>query len=493
MGLGWVVFGQPHTLRSRAQSTGGIKMVETSVLFALAVGGILVLFFILNHFKIKVANVEVVPGWNDSPRELKDTCPEGDLFHELVRAHKGGRCPIRAFWWKNQRVVSLCSPTSYKETENLHHRPQCFYGHDALHGPKALQNLNDFMWMNRKSVLHKCVRGDNLDYFYPTFVSVSQEVVSKWCPGETIEVLSEMYSYFMRVIINTMFDNTITDEEIQDLVILYDNCKIKEESKFEIGNNTYSEGDLNFSEDVNKLQGYMKKMLHYRKNSSRSDLKFSLIDALLESNYDEDEIVSHMLNFLGGYHTISYFATWLLLYLVNNNDIQEKLASEIAEKVNDNVLDKYSQTSSSYMRQVIDEALRLSTTALFTIHSSDKDMVVEGFCIPADTPIVHALGVTQCSSEFWENPLQYDPDRFSTTREGGTRDRKFRPFGVSCTRRCPANLFVYQIVSVFLALLIQRYILLPVEIDKEVKSKARLTASPANKVYIMMKERQVLH
>lgn len=47
----------------------------------------------------------------------------------------------------------------------------------------------------------------------------------------------------------------------------------------------------------------------------------------------------------------------------------------------------------SFMRQVEDETLRLSTLAPWAARYSDKDVVVCGYHIPANTPIITALGV----------------------------------------------------------------------------------------------------
>ena len=55
------------------------------------------------------------------------------------------------------------------------------------------------------------------------------------------------------------------------------------------------------------------------------------------------------------------------------------------------------------MRQVQDETLRVSTLSLYTARYSDKPVNVAGHTVPANTPIMHALGVLLKNVTIWEN------------------------------------------------------------------------------------------
>lgn len=55
------------------------------------------------------------------------------------------------------------------------------------------------------------------------------------------------------------------------------------------------------------------------------------------------------------------------------------------------------------MRQVEDETLRLSTLAPWAARYSDKDVWVCGYRIPAQTPVITALGVALKNVEQWQD------------------------------------------------------------------------------------------
>ncbi len=453
-----------------------------TVLLALVFGGGLFLFFLRGR---KYSKAKVAPGWNDPPMSSDQ---EGDLYHCLLKEHKEGLCPVRAFWWKGQHVVSICSPKSYKDTENLCNKPLNLFKKDRLHGMRAIQNVNDSVWFDRKSRLYRCIRGDNPESFYPVFVALSHEVVKRWATMEQIEVVSEMYKFFMKVIVTTLFGNIFEDDKgIEELVRLYCNCKLQEEAKYACDGDTWtSHAD---EQDLKALQDIMKKMLNSRRNS-RSDLRLPLMDELLEADYDEDEIISHLIAFLGGYHTTTIYTAWLFHYLSTHSEVQVKLAAEIEKNISDDTrLKRYIQTSSSYLRQVLDEALRLSRTAPFIARYSPNDLVVDGYHIPANTPIIQAFGVTLHSSEVWDHPSQFDPDRFAPDGRHAKRGREFRPFGVVCTRRCPANHFVYHLESTLLSVLLHHHTVLPAGRCENIKKKTGITTIPAEALYVKIKQR----
>lgn len=55
------------------------------------------------------------------------------------------------------------------------------------------------------------------------------------------------------------------------------------------------------------------------------------------------------------------------------------------------------------MRQVQDETLRLSTLAPWGGRYSGKDVRVCGYCVPANTPIITALGVALKNTQQWQD------------------------------------------------------------------------------------------
>ncbi len=54
---------------------------------------------------------------------------------------------------------------------------------------------------------------------------------------------------------------------------------------------------------------------------------------------------------------------------------------------------------------------------------------------------------------------RWDPDRFANGGPHGKRGNEFCPFGVHSRRKCPGYLFSYFEVAVFIAIILQRYVI----------------------------------
>ena len=59
--------------------------------------------------------------------DMVEVHKHGSLHEYLLHLHKNGHQPIVAFWWGQQRVVSICSPETFKDTIKLTNRPSEWY------------------------------------------------------------------------------------------------------------------------------------------------------------------------------------------------------------------------------------------------------------------------------------------------------------------------------------------------------------------------------
>ena len=295
----------------------------------------------------------------------------------------------------------------------------------------------------------------------------------------------------LKAILCTSLGNIFEDNGgIEWLANLYHLCKCEMDHRILDVPPPNSQQELDFQENLKQLKSCLRRMAQVRKEQNHSK-KLPLLDALLQSGASEEQVLSDMVTFMGGFHTSAFYATWTFFYLARNPKVQEKLFREVKEKVrgeHGEKLQAYTQTSISFVRQVLDEALRMSTIAPFSAHYSDRDMIVDGYHVPAKTPIIHAIGVVLKNEAIWENPERFDPDRFSPGSKHAKRGPEFRPFGIPHARRCPANQFTYFMVSIFVTILVQRFIFLTVD-EQMPEKKYGIATSPKDGIYIQVKFR----
>ena len=489
-------------------------MLEIVVAVILGAALLLVVFFVARNGSGRSAAAKPhcheeklggeVPGWNQSPADpimgdLKEALSGGSLHHYLAQKHQDGRCPVAAFWWKDQRVVTVCSPAAFKATQTLYNRPKLIFApcFEPLHGSQSIQSVNYGEWEDRKKLLHGTVRGERLESFFEDFVQIARETVSLWSgrqPNNVINLKKEMFRMTCKAILCTSLGNIFEDDSgIEELANMYDLCKCEMDKRILDVPAPDSQRELEFQSNLKHLMGQLKKMMHCRKEEKNGCRKLPLLDALLQSGACEEVILSDMVSFLGGFHTAAYFATWTFCYLAQHPSVQKKLLAEVRERVgapgeSDEQLRAYTLTSNSYLRQFLDESLRVSTTVSFSSHYSDEDCVVDGYHVPAKTPIIHAIGVAMKNGTAWEDPNTFNPDRFDPGTDHAKRGPEFRPFGVPYIRRCPANHFVYFMMSVYVTVLLQRFVFLSVD-EEEPQKKHGIATAPKDDIFIRVQLR----
>jgi cytochrome P450 len=426
---------------------------------------ILFAFWLLTECKRKGSrSAKEIPGWNRPPSDsktgdFKNVLQCGGLANYFLQQHKQGSCPVIGFWWENTHVVSMCSPQAFKDTESLYNRPGIKNrSFECLHGSKSIMTINDSEWKEKKRLVHNTIRGGHLKSFVNDFIKIAQDSAALWVPGKPMELKKEMFKMTLKAILDTSLGDIFSnDNGIEQLLSTYDACKWYSDSLVLNPEDPGSREELEFQEKLTILQDMVKRMFHSKNAGGK---KFPLLEALQKSGDQEDVIVSNIIAFLGGFDTSGEYSTWLFHFVAKHPHVQEKLFEEIKNTINGNTSDKfvvYVMNSNSYLRQVLDEALRRSSPAVFTSHISECDLAVDGYHVPANTPMIHAFNVALNNVMAWQNPSSFDPERFAPGSKHAKRGHEFRPFGASCTRRCPANQFVYTMMSVFLTVLTQKF------------------------------------
>uniref|UniRef100_A0A6P4EDK7 Probable cytochrome P450 6t1 n=1 Tax=Drosophila rhopaloa TaxID=1041015 RepID=A0A6P4EDK7_DRORH len=142
---------------------------------------------------------------------------------------------------------------------------------------------------------------------------------------------------------------------------------------------------------------------------------------------------------LGGFNTSSSTITFALYELAKNPAIQRRLREEIREALQSkgNQLSCETVTGMVYLRQVVDEVLRLYPPTAFLDRCCNSR---EGydlsswncgspFKLRAGTPVyISVLGLHR-NAQFWPNPDVFDPERFSSEQRQHHHPMAYLPFG----------------------------------------------------------------
>lgn len=213
-----------------------------------------------------------------------------------------------------------------------------------------------------------------------------------------------------------------------------------------------------------------------------------LLDLLLEGQDPKSgrkmttaELRDNLLTFIvAGHETTALTLAWSLYLCAFDPTVQETARAEVRRALGGRAATAQDVPNLPYIRQIIDEALRLYPPAGVVSRTAQKADVLCGAKIePEDTVMIpiYALGRHHL---LWDNPDTFDPDRFADRK--AIKRYAYLPFGDG-PRICIGASFAVQEAVIILATLLARFDFRPVY-GRDPKPVMILTLRPEGGVWL---------
>jgi cytochrome P450 len=163
-----------------------------------------------------------------------------------------------------------------------------------------------------------------------------------------------------------------------------------------------------------------------------------------------DELVLFM---LAGHDTTSTTLTYALWALGHHRDLQDRVVDEVSE-LGDRPLTPEDVPRLGYTVQVLHEALRLCPPGASAVRLVMQDIEVDGYRVEAGTFAVVGIYAMHHDPALWDDPLAFDPDRFSPQRSKGRSRWQYLPFGGG-PRSCIGDHFAMLEATLALATIVR--------------------------------------
>ncbi|XP_071961304.1 cytochrome P450 2J5-like [Antedon mediterranea] len=233
---------------------------------------------------------------------------------------------------------------------------------------------------------------------------------------------------------------------------------------------------------ANIIEFFNSHMKEHKKNFDKNNIR-DLIDMLLlqseQESVEEEQTLSRLgkssavnktddveslwrailMIFLAGTDTSTSTILWFLQYMVCYPAIQQRIQQEIDTATGkERSLTSGDKLKVPYFEATICEVQRLSNVApALLAHCTSADFVVNGYDIPANTNFNLNLTSIHTDPKYWENPLEFKPERFLDDDEAMfVKQEAFMPFGLG-RRACLGENLAKMELYIFLSRLLQRY------------------------------------
>ena len=199
---------------------------------------------------------------------------------------------------------------------------------------------------------------------------------------------------------------------------------------------------------------------HRRDGANGDDLLGMLLaarDADTDRAMDDRQLRDEVVTFLvAGHETTAVALAWTWYLLATHEDVERRLAGEIAEVLEGRPPTLPDLSRLRYTRMVLEESMRLYPPAWAVSRQSFADDEVRGVRMPAGTVVTLSPYVTHRNPDFWEAPERFDPERFSPGRSAGRPEYAYFPFGGG-PRGCVGNQFAMLEAQLVLATVAQKF------------------------------------
>ncbi len=374
------------------------------------------------------------------------------------------------------------------------------FGYDPLKlllGNGLLTSEGDF-WRKQRRLAQPGFHKEKLAAIVDTMITCTGQMLLRWEKLEGIElnISAEMNRVALDIVSKSLFISNVEDEI--DRISAWVTVAIEQgaeriKNPFKVPMWIPTPANVKQNKAVSVLDEVITGIIERRRKEGKQydDLLSMLMDARDEDTGEgmsnrqlRDEV---MTIFIAGHETTANALTWALYVLAQNPEIEKKLQAEIDTVMQGRPVSFEDLRNLTYTRMVIDETMRMYPPAWIIGRKNVEDDEIGGYHIPAGTNCLIPTICIHRSPKFWDNPLKFDPERFSAEKIKEHKKFTYFPFGGG-PRLCIGNNFALMEMQVVLASVMQRYKFelkdqTPIELDP------LITLRPKQNVYLKLIKR----
>jgi cytochrome P450 len=303
-------------------------------------------------------------------------------------------------------------------------------------------------------------------------VTNAAAAADSWDEGEEIDINDQMMQLSLHIIAKTIFDSEVTAEvlsvrdEVNTIMGLYN--FLVAFPMLESVLHWPIPGIIKFRRSRAKLDAVVATMIANRRALSREGLegRADLLSMLMAARDEEDAASGGMTDtqvrdeiltiFLAGYETVANALTWTWYLLSQNPEAADKMYAEVREVLGDRTATIESYPRLKYTEMVFAESMRLYPPAWAMGRQSTGPVELGPYRFPPRAHFFFSQYVLQRSGEFWDEPLEFRPERHTTEAKAARPKFTYFPFGGG-RRQCIGEGFAWMEGVLALATIAQRW------------------------------------
>ena len=453
----------------------------------------------------------------DDPFSFMHAC--ADSYGDVVRFDLGPR-----------ETYLLTNPADIERVlvanAERYRKPQ--FGDDAMDtllGDGLLMSDGD-TWQRQRKLANPSFHTRRIGALDGTMVDHTRSQLADWHDGDVVDIQLEVARLTVKIIVSAMFGADITDEEVKTVQEKLEPLGARFEPdprRFLIPNWVPTRENREFDAAIDTLEGVIDGIVDRRRGTERDpaadpagpegvavrgpagdgdgDLPMDLLSVLLRARArDEqtdknlrDELVTML---LAGHDTTALTLTYTFYLRSNHPEARERVVAEAKAATSGGETASDTGTGGrptaadvremQFTDRVLNESMRLYPPVYTLFREPKLDVKLGGYRIPEGSALMLSQWVTHRSSRWYDNPDQFDPDRWLPERRSQRPRFAYFPFGGG-PRHCIGKAFSLLEAKLILAEVCSQYDL---EYEgPDLSLRGSLTMHPNHPVPMRIRER----
>ncbi len=220
-------------------------------------------------------------------------------------------------------------------------------------------------------------------------------------------------------------------------------------------------GRRRFHAEIDKLDAIVEGIVREGRNSGedRGDLLSTLLRARDEADnaMDDQQLRDELMTmFLAGHETTALALSWTFALLSQHPEAETRLQAEVNTVLGGRHPTVEDLPNLVYTEQLLKEAMRVYPPAWILARQALEDVDVGGVVIPKRAFVTMSQWVTHRDPRFFNQPEQFQPERWTPSFEKSLPKSAYFPFGAG-PRGCIGKALAMMEAKLFLACIIQQF------------------------------------
>lgn len=325
-------------------------------------------------------------------------------------------------------------------------------------------------WLRQRRMIQPHFHSARLAAMSALMIEAIDEAMAGWdalaTTGQPVDLAREMPRMTMRVIVKTMFGGQISSREVD---------AVGREMGFVIDYMLFGAisrnlpwwvpvpGQRRFEEAVKNIEEVLFRVLARTSDHPATEggdllgMLSGAVDAETGQRMNHREVRDEAIAiFLAGYETTSSALAFAFHYLSLHREVLEKLEAEICGAIAGRSPGPEDLPKLSYTLAVIRETLRLHSPTWWLPRTALQEDEIDGYHIPRGAEVAVMIHAIHRHPSFWDEPLRFNPERFSPEASAGRHPLAWLPFGFG-PRKCVGQDFALMESQLVLARVLRRF------------------------------------